>query len=551
MTYAKHLVSGRQTPQSSPIPGREHQMAPNEAGGFSFVVDDWTRLDRFLILGAEGGSYYVGERELTIQNAEAVQRCLADDPMRVIERTVVVSEAGLAPKNDPAVFVLALAASVKGTAEKVRDARHRALTVLPKVARIGTDLFNFVSACDKLRGWGRGLRTGIRNWYLSKDASSVAYQCSKYQSRNGWSHKDLLRLSHPQATGTMQDVLHYVAKGWPDVGDEPHPNKDLQLLWAFERAHKATTPGEVAKLIRDYGLVREHIPTEMLNSVEVWEALLEKMPLRALIRNLGKMSAIGLIQPGVSAGTAQVLKLIGNTEAIKKSRLHPMAILIAVRQYALGHGLKGKLTWTAAPRVIDALNATFYVAFGNVKPTGKRRLEAIDASGSMDAQIDGAGNLSCRHAGVVMALITLNADPDTEVIGFTCGGDVKSVPISPRQRLDDAIRTFDAHCRPAGTDCALPFIYAKEMRRDLDLIGLYSDSETWENTKTHPVQSFESYRQQVGHRVKLAVVSMVANRSTVGDIDDGDVLQVCGMDASVPAVLSSFAGQTVEADESE
>lgn len=49
--YAKH-VSTRRTPQSQPIPGQP--MVPNSAGGYTFAVDDWTRLERFLILGNEG-----------------------------------------------------------------------------------------------------------------------------------------------------------------------------------------------------------------------------------------------------------------------------------------------------------------------------------------------------------------------------------------------------------------------------------------------------------------------------------------------------------------
>ena len=74
-----------------------------------WAVDDWTRLDRFLILGSEGGSYYASERKLTRENAEAVLRCIAADGARVVARIVAVSDAGRAPKNDPALFALALA----------------------------------------------------------------------------------------------------------------------------------------------------------------------------------------------------------------------------------------------------------------------------------------------------------------------------------------------------------------------------------------------------------------------------------------------------------
>src|SRR5690349_9717755 len=109
--YAKH-VSKKVTPQSEPIPGST-QVA-NSAGGYSFKVDDWTRLDRFLILGAEGGSYYATEQKLTKDNAAAVERCLQIDGLRTVARIVEISDSGRAPKNDPAILALAMAAKRGG-----------------------------------------------------------------------------------------------------------------------------------------------------------------------------------------------------------------------------------------------------------------------------------------------------------------------------------------------------------------------------------------------------------------------------------------------------
>ena len=60
----------RPVPQRMPLPGTSQ--VPNSAGGFAWAVDDWTRLDRFLILGSEGGSYYASEPALTRESAQAV-----------------------------------------------------------------------------------------------------------------------------------------------------------------------------------------------------------------------------------------------------------------------------------------------------------------------------------------------------------------------------------------------------------------------------------------------------------------------------------------------
>jgi 60 kDa SS-A/Ro ribonucleoprotein len=51
------------------------------------------------------------------------------------------------------------------------------------------------------------------------------------------------------------------------------------------------------KLINAFDLPREAIPTQWLNEVVVWEALLERMPMTAMIRNLGKMTSLGLLAP--------------------------------------------------------------------------------------------------------------------------------------------------------------------------------------------------------------------------------------------------------------
>jgi len=128
INYAK-IFNRRATPQSQPIPGSSQ--VRNSGGGYSWAVDDWTRLDRFLILGAEGGTYYITERDLVKQNHDAIVRCIKADGIRAVNRIVEISDAGRAPKNDPAIFALALVvthgdAQAKVVAES-RDAFQAAL----------------------------------------------------------------------------------------------------------------------------------------------------------------------------------------------------------------------------------------------------------------------------------------------------------------------------------------------------------------------------------------------------------------------------------------
>ncbi len=206
-TRLRHLV----TPQREAIPNTS-QVA-NSAGGYAWPVDQWTRLDRFLVLGSEGGTFYVGERELTQENAQVVVECLASDGARLVRRIVEVSVAGRAPKNDPALFALAIAAGVG-------DAATKALVweALPQVARTGTHLFHWLQYMKAFRGWGRGARSAVAAWYTAKPAEKVLHQVMKYPSRDGWAHRDAMRLAHPKAPSLAHDlVFRYATKGWEGV----------------------------------------------------------------------------------------------------------------------------------------------------------------------------------------------------------------------------------------------------------------------------------------------------------------------------------------------
>src|SRR5947199_3757986 len=161
INYAK-IFNRRATPQSQPIPGSTQ--VPNSAGGYSWALDDWIRFDRFLVLGAEGGTYYIAERDLVKQNHEALVRCIKADGVRAVDRIVEISDSGRAPKNDPAIFALALVATHGDVAAKTK-----AFANLPKVCRIGTHLFRFAEYVNAMRGWGRGLRHAVGTWYNAQE----------------------------------------------------------------------------------------------------------------------------------------------------------------------------------------------------------------------------------------------------------------------------------------------------------------------------------------------------------------------------------------------
>ena len=519
------------TPQSEPVLGTDQ--LENSAGGFVWAVDDWTRLRRFLILGSERGSYYASEATLTAKKAAATIRCIATDGKRVVEEIVAISDSGRAARNDPALFALALAASRGDPA-----VRRHALAALPKVARIGTHLFHFADYVNRLRGWGRGLREAMAAWYNERPVGEAAYQAIKYQQRDGWSHRDVLRLAHPKAPDEAHAALYrWICHGWPEVGADPHPDEALRPIWAFENLKATTDPMRAAALIRNHRLPREAVPTPLLNSVPVWEALLEEMPMTALIRNLAKLTSLGIIAP-LSKTTRQVCDHIEDPERLRKARLHPVAILSALRTYAQGHGERGHLRWSPVPKVIDALDRAFYEAFRGVEPTHKRWLLALDVSGSMaSSQIAGVPGLTPRDASGAMALVTAAREPKHHVMAF--GDSFVPIDISPRQRLDDVMKRISG-LPFSATDCALPMVWAERNRVPVDVFVVYTDSETWCG-QIHPFQALRSYREKMGIAARLAVVGMVANQFSIADPSDRGMLDVVGFDTATPGLMRDFA----------
>lgn len=537
MKYSK-LFNTIATPQSQPIP-LSGQM-PNSAGGFGWDVDRWARLDRFLILGSESGTYYIGEQKLTVENAENVIEAIKEDGERVVARIVAISHEGRAPKNDPAVFALALAASFGD--EKTRTAAFEAL---PKVCRTGTHLFAFCDACKGLRGWGRGMRKAIGRWYNAQTPESLTYALVKYQSRNGWSHRDLLRLAHPKPATEQHKVLYKWVVDGELTGESRLLEAILELRSLDGKSADVSSHSQTASLILANRIPREAVPTELLTQAIVWEALLADMPLGAMIRNLGNMSKVGLLGQrkflrgavGSSRALDLVLKALGDRDRLRKARIHPIGVLSALVTYAGGKGLRGKGEWDAVPAVVDALDSAFYASFANVEPTGKRIVLGLDVSGSMAGTlVAGVAGLDCRRACGAMALVTSAVEDKVTHLAFDT--NIYSLPISKRQRLDDVVRLLEK-TGGGGTDCAAPIRYAIDKKIAADAFVIFTDSETWYGSQ-HPAQAISEYRRKMGIDAKLVVVAMASNRTSIGDSKDAGTLNVVGFDTTVPQVIAEF-----------
>ncbi|HEY4386682.1 MAG TPA: TROVE domain-containing protein [Ktedonobacteraceae bacterium] len=554
MHYTGFGKFSRATPQTEPIPGSNQ--IKNNAGGFSWSVDDMTRLSRLLILGSASNTFYVDAKTLTKQNLDAVERLLqAGRGCEVVDKIVEISEAGRAVSNDPALFVLARCCACdvhpseplkdktgKAMGEHRRilhpddiDVRRYAYAALPKVARTGTHFLHFQAYVKQFRGRGPIHDRAIEAWYQDKYVGPLAYQVLKYQQRDGWSHRDVLRLARPKSANAKDELYHWITKG--EISQEIFEDDPLAIIRAYEQAKKATDDKEIARLIKAYRLPREAVPTEHLKSVRVWEALLEDMPLEAMTRNLATMTRNGVLKP-MDFFTTSVATRLRNRDLIHKARLHPIKLLAALTTYQSGKSVRGDATWTPLREITDALDEAFYLSFECVEPTKKRILLAIDTSGSMHSgRVNGIPNLSCHMAAGAMALVIAKSEPHYHIIGVDTS--VQHLPISPRQRLDDAVQTLRRY-GGGGTDLSLPMAYALERKLEVDAFVILSDNETWAGRNGHPAQLLSMYRQRINPNAKIVNVQMTSTHVTNNAPDDLLAMEVCGFDTSVPLAISEW-----------
>jgi 60 kDa SS-A/Ro ribonucleoprotein len=538
-SLGKYAASQKQervaTPQTKRTPGRTDEVK-NNAGGFVFKVDDKSRLERFLILGTDKGTYYVGETDLTKQNVDVLNRVMKQDIDLYVRTIVEVSSQGRALKNDPAIFALAYAMASNDVKDK---AKVRA--AVPLVARTSTHLYRYGKFVDALGGWGRAKRQSIADWYESKDASDLSYQAVKYRQRDGWTHRDLFRLSHPK--GIDQYVGNFILGKESDVVatfDGPDYIPGFKVLQA------AKSEKELLDALEQFPYMPwEAIPTQFLKNVKVWMTLFYQGSLRgqALVRNVTRLARIGAFDDMVFA--ADYAARLADVEMIRKTRLHPINFLNAavvhqegqIDRKSQGYWSTGRnKNWTTNGRILDALNEGFHLAFKAVEPANKRTLVATDVSGSMSQNAIGL-DLSCAQVSAAVSMTVARTEPYSNIVGFS--SNIIDLGITAKSSLADAMNKVN-QWNFGSTNASAAIEYAIRNKIEVDTFVIITDNETY-GGRRKPFQALKDYRQKTGRDARLAVLGVASTDFTIADPTDRGMMDFVGFDSNAPKALADFS----------
>lgn len=539
------------TPKPATTLARE-DMVTNNTGGGVFEIDDMSMLRRFLVTGSDSNFYQAGAK-LTEMSADLIKRLCESNHIGLVDAIVDVSVRGGAIKQSPTLFALAIACSTDD-AEK----NAYALAQINRVCRTATMLFEFIGYVQQFRGWGKALRKAVAGWYTAKTANQAAYQMVKYRNREGWTHADVLRKSHALTDDpALAGVFNWATKG-TGLDGVSLPN----IVTGFEAAQQ---PGaDHVALVREHGLTWEMLPDKARQDPKVWAEMVPTMGITALIRQLPTLTRLGLL-PAMGGLTNIVAARLTDAELLRKGRVHPITVLNAQRTYASGRSLRGNATWNPTRKIVDALDAAFYLAYGAVEPSGKKTMLCLDISGSMSMGGVSDMALSPREISAAMALVQMSIEPETMVVGFSdersigsnaghnryysyydrkvdpadhLMGGLIDLKISPRQRLDDVIAQVSG--LPFGaTDPSLPVRWAMKSRTPVETFVVYTDNEV--NRGVHTFQVLNQYRKVMGIDAKMVVVATSLSKFSIADPRDKGSLDIAGFDAATPQLIADFS----------
>ena len=197
------------TPQSQPIAGRESEMIPNQAGGYTFKADELMQARRYLVLGSPS-TYYASEQKATLKNAQNLLNIINSgkgfELVKLIESLnvssvstnedgeEVFSNAVVARKNI-SIFALALCKVFgdKNTREEVYNVirRRNVISTLRQLYDFLNNIYDLTNERQKDNkamgtGWGSGFKKALHDWFVGYGRHGgdrwLAMQFAKYRA---------------------------------------------------------------------------------------------------------------------------------------------------------------------------------------------------------------------------------------------------------------------------------------------------------------------------------------------------------------------------------
>lgn len=331
---------------------------PNPGAGAEF--GPWQLLDRYLLLGTEGGTFYV--EDAGPQHATNLETLSLVSGQEVVARIVAIAAAGTSARPEALATALAVCASAPDL-----ETRQAALAALAEVCRTGPQIYTFAEEAARRRGWGRALRRAVADWYAAADPTDVLIQALKHPAGSGWTHRDLLRVSHPKPpTDDHRRLFRWLVDGTvPD--DAPMIDAAVRLATA--------EPDEAVRLFEESMVPWECLPERLVQDPRVMAALVRQMPISVLIERASDLEPTAL---------EAAVESLSNEALVRRSRVHPVAVASAAQRAKPPLAAALDVAFRAACQAVARRERPTFLAVGQWDGDVAALVRALAATGSIN-----------------------------------------------------------------------------------------------------------------------------------------------------------------------
>ncbi|XP_011708161.1 PREDICTED: 60 kDa SS-A/Ro ribonucleoprotein-like [Wasmannia auropunctata] len=536
--------------------------------------DPELRLLRYLYVGKDYANYQPGywfaHHYFIVRNVLAIEELAENEEKQLVPIELITNafESNLVTHPEALVFALAVCCRQN----KSEILRHAAYENVKKICASTPNFILFVKFVSKLcrekdlnyitQGWGQGLRKAINNWYLSKNSLEFIECVTKYRSRYGWKHKDIVKMAHPNGNSPENKIiLKYVIYGLEktkkdiiadQITETPDITKLLEYMKNIEDFKHCEDELEAARKVEINGFSLDHVPGQFLKSKEVWNSLVMSMDVVALLNNLQRIHNLGCLGPDEPA-VEKVTERLTDSHCIESSAVHPALIFITLKNYECSGKFltyeKRKVRELAKKpeppkypnlKITDALKEAFRLSFKNIQSTKLRYLVTISTNKAMETSTWQNGNMTGLETAALIALTLLRSEENVTIATFRNVG-IYIVNVQGTDSYDDILNAIRSASRvhQGSTNPSKPILWAKNKPKQYDVFINIMDQifQKHDESQEHLISYKEDQNLPDTKLITCALCSSSPYRKT----HDRHVLTINGFDATVPNVIQAFA----------
>jgi len=507
--------------QAKPILGREKEIGKNLASGYAFKTDPFQALKRWLLTGSMGNAFYQGKQEMTEENVKIFLECAESDPGKVADLIIYASKKGVSV-HTPIYALVWLSTRGKPEFRKIFN----------EVIRTASHLYEFFSYLKGVRGKGTVIHKAVKSWLDSKSVQELEYQFLKYQNRYDFSVRDILRIVKPigKENGLKDNLYGYFT-------EKKEISHSFLRIRTYEQLKVNLNEADTVRAINEQNLTHEMIPANIKRTKAIWEALFNKMPVGASIRNLGQLTEKGLFN---KIENIEILRNKLKKENLQKAYIHPIVLASAYHIYSNNGNIgRSKLIWKSEEAVCDILETAIENCFDIVEPINKRILHGLDASGSMWSDDLQPLWLTPGIIGAIMARASIAREPYYNLIGFD--GTLYPIHLTKKTAFRDILNPQSQVYKDAthnATDCALPIKYAIDTGQEYDAIIMWTDGQSWAGN-THVSVATKKYQKKYPNcKIIINYLVPYGEALSLSDPTNPRMYDIMGFTAETPKLIN-------------